>query len=423
MTAPRFLPLVLLGVLLGRGVGPASALQSVWSEPDLDWFAYVNAHGAGNRAFGPSFIGGLEIDETSGEFVPKGKEEPSRLAMPLFAFDTSATIAPGLSPARYQVHRVTVTATMASATFPGQSLIYDDTLDSYVEILADVQSNNVDAARPIELYGVGFRDDYAGFDFAGEGTADLFGENTPPYGSSDGGYIAYPIAAAEAGGKRDVSNSLTGGFSATEPTGETTPFDPSPLAIGTTDLPVGTPVPDDTTFSFELDLTESFARQYVQESLASGGIGFFASSLTLATQPGGDLLPYPQWYLKESAGGAVQGIPPTLTIDVDILPLPGDYDGNGQVDGADGRTWEAQYGATVPAGVDADGSSNGQVDGVDYLLWQRAYLPSSPAAAVVAPEPCSGLLLFIGLAEALAARRGDRTEQREQCRKGLIGCE
>ena len=68
------------------------ATQFSWLQPDLDWLSYVNAIGAGNRAFGPSWIGGLELDGQTNEFVPKGRESPSRLGMPLVAFDTSSDV-------------------------------------------------------------------------------------------------------------------------------------------------------------------------------------------------------------------------------------------------------------------------------------------------------------------------------------------
>jgi hypothetical protein len=45
--------------------------------------------------------------------------------------------------------------------------------------------------------------------------------------------------------------------------------------------------------------------------------------------------------------------------------LPGDYNGDGSVDGADIMLWQQQLGNAAPAAIDADGSHNGTVDAAD----------------------------------------------------------
>lgn len=64
-----------------------------------------------------------------------------------------------------------------------------------------------------------------------------------------------------------------------------------------------------------------------------------------------------------------------------IVPtFPPDYDGDGDVDGADLALWEASY------GVDTDGT--------DFLIWQQEYTGPLPvSAATVVPEP-TALTLF-----------------------------
>jgi hypothetical protein len=49
--------------------------------------------------------------------------------------------------------------------------------------------------------------------------------------------------------------------------------------------------------------------------------------------------------------------------------VPGDYDGNGVVDGRDLNVWRQQFGLTQ--GVQADGDQDGDADGHDFLIWQR----------------------------------------------------
>jgi len=94
-------------------------------------------------------------------------------------------------------------------------------------------------------------------------------------------------------------------------------------------------------------------------------------------------------------------------LDVDFLrfaqlSIPGDFDGNGFVDGLDLAEWGQGFGAGSGDG-DADG--DGDVDGADFLVWQRAFTGSSPLSASSAvPEPAT-LLLISFAAATLFARR------------------
>jgi hypothetical protein len=70
------------------------------------------------------------------------------------------------------------------------------------------------------------------------------------------------------------------------------------------------------------------------------------------------------------------------------LPSPGDFDSDGDVDGADFVAWQTNFpkatGATLAQG-DADG--DGDVDGADFVAWQTTF-PFTPApGAASAPEP------------------------------------
>lgn len=49
--------------------------------------------------------------------------------------------------------------------------------------------------------------------------------------------------------------------------------------------------------------------------------------------------------------------------------LPGDYDGDGDVDTADYATWRSSYGANG-TGLPADGNSDGLVNAADYTIWR-----------------------------------------------------
>ncbi|QEG34105.1 dockerin type I domain-containing protein [Bythopirellula goksoeyrii] len=84
--------------------------------------------------------------------------------------------------------------------------------------------------------------------------------------------------------------------------------------------------------------------------------------------------------------------------------LPGDFNGDGDVDAGDLTTWRNYY--AVNANGDADG--DGDTDGRDFLHWQRNYTGTLSIAAV--PEPNS-LVLLLTLATALISlrRSGGRT--------------
>jgi hypothetical protein len=92
---------------------------------------------------------------------------------------------------------------------------------------------------------------------------------------------------------------------------------------------------------------------------------------------------------------------------VDAATLPGDYDGNGQVQPNDYQYWRERFGNLITAGTSPDGSGNGVVDAADYILWRNAFAPSAAGSILVAvPESttlawCVLLLAF----RALGGRR------------------
>jgi hypothetical protein len=64
--------------------------------------------------------------------------------------------------------------------------------------------------------------------------------------------------------------------------------------------------------------------------------------------------------------------------------LPGDYNGNHVVDGADYVVWRKTFGANVPQYSGADGNGNMIVDAQDYDVW-RAHFGMTGAAAMSSP--------------------------------------
>ena len=420
--------MLLLAAIILLAPRPACGATADWTSSDLDVFFYANAVGPGTRAFGPTFIGGLDIDGETGQFVPHASTSPARLGTALLAFDTAAEIEPGLAPSRYQVNSVTVTVTMESGS--GATLAYDNTPDSRAEVLESLgglASGTTDPGRPMELYGVGLRDGYTGYEFAGATSGPpLIDELTHGYSADDGGYIAYPVVGdtGEPVAYVDVSNNLTGGYSATEPDEWTEPFEVTPWAIGTTDLTPGSAIPNDTAFTFELDLAAAGAAEYFRQSLADGAVGVCISSLhdTGELGSGGG---YPQWYMREATGFPYfVSTPPTLSIDYEILAeiVPGDYDASGVVGPEDYAMWKSTFGSAVDPGSGADGSGDGLVDAADYTVWSDhlvAALATGSFALQEVPEPGAGLLLVMGGAIVGLARTGRRCLVMRRRRSGF----
>jgi hypothetical protein len=79
-----------------------------------------------------------------------------------------------------------------------------------------------------------------------------------------------------------------------------------------------------------------------------------------------------------------------------MVTLPGDFDGNGSVNGVDLAVWKTGYGS--------------KYTGADFLAWQR-YLGSqitAVAAGIAVPEPTMAAMALIGMVAAEAARRRSR---------------
>jgi mannan endo-1,4-beta-mannosidase len=86
-----------------------------------------------------------------------------------------------------------------------------------------------------------------------------------------------------------------------------------------------------------------------------------------------------------------------------VSSIPGDFNGDGQVNGADYQVWRDHYG--LGASSPADANDDGRVDTADYTIWRDA----ATAASTAVPEPAT---VLICLAATALCRRDGRISRR-----------
>jgi T5SS/PEP-CTERM-associated repeat protein len=150
--------------------------------------------------------------------------------------------------------------------------------------------------------------------------------------------------------------------------------------------------------SLEVTLIDGFvpAAGNTFDILDWGALTGTFSSLSLPVLSGGKMWNTSQLYA-------------TGVLSVIAAIVPGDFDNDGDVDGADFVAWQTNLpkpnGATLAQG-DADG--DGDVDGADFVVWQTnfPFTPGPGAAASPVPEPSTiAISLFPLLLGAISLRR------------------
>jgi hypothetical protein len=89
--------------------------------------------------------------------------------------------------------------------------------------------------------------------------------------------------------------------------------------------------------------------------------------------------PNPSFFL--GAGMAAPSAPLIYTV-VSASSLPGDFNGDGSVDGDDLPIWQNFYGQSSSDPLPGDADGNGSVNGRDYLVWQRNFGQMSGVVAI-----------------------------------------
>ncbi|MDZ4656973.1 MAG: hypothetical protein SH868_05270 [Bythopirellula sp.] len=90
----------------------------------------------------------------------------------------------------------------------------------------------------------------------------------------------------------------------------------------------------------------------------------------------------------------------TLLVSEEVA-IPGDFDGDTDVDTDDLADWQASYSFNGLGDADADGDS----DGRDLLIWQRNYTGAEALTSFSIPEPTSPALVIFGILNILSYRR------------------
>jgi hypothetical protein len=86
--------------------------------------------------------------------------------------------------------------------------------------------------------------------------------------------------------------------------------------------------------------------------------------------------------------------------------VPGDFDSDGDVDGADFVAWQTNFpkasGAVLAEG---DADADGDVDGADFVVWQTNFPFTPGGGAAPVPEPAAGWLVLAALGSVGLRRR------------------
>jgi GH18 family chitinase len=101
-----------------------------------------------------------------------------------------------------------------------------------------------------------------------------------------------------------------------------------------------------------------------------------------------------------------------------LLAVPGDYDGDGEVDGTDFAVWKESFGS--PSDLRADGNGDLAVNAADYIIWRKYATIGGGGAIAAVPEPHTATLLCV-LSLLLMVKPTPQTSQRTP-RKTTTSC-
>jgi hypothetical protein len=130
---------------------------------------------------------------------------------------------------------------------------------------------------------------------------------------------------------------------------------------------------------------------------------FTGDTLTLTIDGWNEYTDNEGYFVRSALAGLIVEYQPLATAH------PGDFDSDGDVDGADFVAWQTNFpketGATLAQG---DADADGDVDGADFVVWQTNFPFTPGPGASPVPEPLSIFSLAIGGAVACLALRARR---------------
>lgn len=234
----------------------------------------------------------------------------SRLGQFLVGWDTAATVSTNQPITRYLIRACRATVLLND----GNQVIYDpthDALATYFDPNNPARIPDADAGRPVELFGVGFRNGY--------GTTNFLQGSTVGNGAT-GSNNVYAISWTTNGSPRDLGNNV----------GKTNaaflPFETWPFAVAQTSAAApGESLSPNDVLTFDLNLADPFLMGYLRRGLQKGRLDLMVSSLhQVSGQFGAE--PYPAFATRFNE--ALLDPPTTLDLEVTVVrDLDTDSDG------------------------------------------------------------------------------------------------
>lgn len=172
------------------------------------------------------------------------------------------------------------------------------------------------------------------------------------------------------------------------------------IGAGISPISVGAAATLNGSLDVDFSTTPTVGQQFAIMSYGSL-TGTFASFDSLVDSPAG-----PDTVKLSIDYGTGSGSQILVKVDSLVAPtIPGDFNGDGNVDATDLTAWKNNYPIAAGAAVaQGDANNDAAVDGADFLVWQRNFT-GSPGGIATIPEPAAGLLLMVGGACVLRRKR------------------
>jgi hypothetical protein len=324
------LPLSLLVCFCVELSAHAEQISHTYEAPDFDRWMYPFNFTAGEREVAVTFSsvgGGFDIfDDRDGQI--------------LLGFVTQNEVPANQSLLSYSISSISIQITLSN-----NDNVYDSTVDEWETYDVTSGVDDLDAGRPMELFGTAFRGGYDGWSFGEDGSF--------PMGAIRRERNAYPIDFFDDGLSRDVSNCVLDSFT------------PTPFAVGHhAKLEDGAVMPSETILTFDVDVSNPIIQCYFRRSFQNGIVNLSLTSLHDAIQPGIRGLIQPNFHMKESWAvqfGLASAAQFTFVVDIDdAAGPPQDLDGDGFVNISDILVALSEWGfcSCCPSDLNGDGEVN-----------------------------------------------------------------